>query len=71
MNRPLPTVSKDLLYEYLRNKGLLTDDRGKDRRRYISLAFLGDVDPDENPLDAELEAELPEALQRVRPLEEN
>ena len=58
-------MTKDLLYEYLRKKGLLTGDPGKDRRIYIGVAFLGDVDPDENPLDAELEAELPEELQRV------
>ena len=64
-------MPKDIVYEYLRKKGLLTGDPGKDRRTYISLAFLGDVDPDENPLDAELEAELPEELQRVRPLGEN
>lgn len=64
-------MPKDLLYEYLRKHRLLTGDPGKDRRIYISAAFLGDVDPDENPLPGELESELPEELQNVRPLEEN
>ncbi len=50
---------------------MLTGDPDKDRRTYIALNNMGDVDPDENPLDGELESELPEDMQRVRPLEEN
>ena len=61
----------DIVYEYLKKKGLLTGDAGLDRRTYIAFSFLGDEDPDKNPLEGELEEELPEELQRVRPLEEN
>jgi hypothetical protein len=61
----------DLLYDYMKRKNLLPADRGKARRAYIAMAFMGDVDPDENPLDGELEAELPDELQNVKPLNEN
>ena len=64
-------MPKDLLYEYLKKKGLLTGDIGKDCRTFISLNWCGDVDPDENPLDGEQESELPEELQRVLPLDVN
>ena len=55
----------------MKNHGMLTGDRGKDRRTYVELNFCGDVNPDQIPLDAELEADLPEELQNVRPLDEN
>jgi hypothetical protein len=61
----------DHVYEYMKHNGLVTGDRGKDRRTYVELNFFGDVDPDQIPLDAELEADLPEELQNVRPLDEN
>jgi hypothetical protein len=64
-------MSKDIVLEYLKKHGLLTGDAGKDRRTYVSLNWMGDVDPDENPLDGELETELPDDMQRVRPLDEN
>jgi hypothetical protein len=61
----------DYVYEFMKSSGLLTGDRGKDRRTYVELNFCGDVNPDQIPLDAELEADLPEELQNVRPLDEN
>jgi hypothetical protein len=62
-------MSKDVVLDYLRKNNLLTGDPGIDRRTYISLNFCGDIDPDENPLDAELEAELPKEFQKVKPLD--
>jgi hypothetical protein len=62
-------MSKDVVLNYLRKNNLLTGDPGLDRRTYISFNFCGDIDPDENPLDAELEAELPEEFQKVKPLD--
>ena len=61
-------MSKDVVLDYLRKNSLLTGDPGKDRRTYISLNFCGSIDPDENPLDGELEAGLPEVFQKVKPL---
>ena len=61
----------DLLLDYMKKHNLLPKDRGLARRAYIELAYWGDIDPDQIPLDAELEAELPEELQDVRPLDEN
>ena len=61
----------DHIYKYMKNYGMLSGDRGKDRRTYVELNFFGSVDPDQIPLDAELEADLPEELQNVRPLNEN
>ena len=59
----------DYTLDFLRKNNLLTGDPGKDRRTYISLNFCGDIDPDENPLHAELEAELPEEFQKVKQLD--
>jgi hypothetical protein len=59
----------DYTLDFLRKNNLLTGDPGKDRRTYISLNSCGDIDPDENPLHAELEAELPEEFQKVKPLD--
>jgi hypothetical protein len=64
-------MSKDIVLEYLKKHGLLTGDRGKDRRTYVELNSMGAADPDEIPLDGELEADLPEEFQKVRPLDEN
>ena len=61
----------DHVMEWLKKNHMLTGDRGLDRRTYVSLAYCGDIDPDDVPLSAELEAELPEEFQRVRPLDEN
>jgi hypothetical protein len=64
-------MPNDIVYEYLRKRGLLTGGPGKDRHTFISLNWCGDVDPDTIPLDAEVEVELPEELQRVLPLDVN
>jgi hypothetical protein len=61
----------DHVMEWLRKNHMLTGDPGLDRRAYISIAYAGDIDPETNPLDAELESELPEAFRNVRPLHEN
>ena len=38
----------DHVYEYMKHNGLVTGDRGKDRRTYVELNFFGDVDPRSN-----------------------
>jgi hypothetical protein len=45
----------------------VTGDPREERKTNISLNFMGDVDPNENPLDGELEADLPEEFKRVKP----
>jgi hypothetical protein len=62
---------RDHIVNWMRANKVLTGDPGLDRRTYISLAFCGDISPDEIPLDAELEAELPFEFRQVRPLHEN
>lgn len=52
----------NLVWEYMKREGLVSGDVGKDRRTYIALNSMGDTDPYETPLDAELEEELPEHL---------
>lgn len=50
----------DHVYDYLKKKGPVT------REDYINLNWMGDIDGVEfrnKPLDAELEAEMPEELQ--------
>ena len=39
------------VYEYMKRNGLVTGDRGRDRRTYVELNFFGDVDSDQIPLD--------------------
>ena len=56
-------MTNTLVWEYMKKNGLVTGDVGKDRRAFITLNSLGDTDPYEIPLDAELEMELPEHLQ--------
>jgi hypothetical protein len=62
---------KDHVLNFMRQNQMVIGDPGLDRRTYISLAYAGDIDPGTNPLDAELEAELPFEFRQVRPLHEN
>jgi hypothetical protein len=55
----------DCVLDYMRRHKLLTGDRHKDRQTYISLAYCGDIDPNEYPLDGELEAALPKYFQNL------
>jgi hypothetical protein len=56
-------MTKNLLWEYMKSHGMVTGDVGRDRRAFIALNSMGDTDPYEIPLNAELEMELPEHLQ--------
>jgi hypothetical protein len=56
-------MMNNLLWEYMKKNGMVTGDVGKDRRAFIALNSMGDIDRYEIPLNAELEMELPEHLQ--------